>query len=48
MRKVYTTPELETVRFDLRDVILSSPTEATIPEVIGGDGDSSSLDDPEL
>lgn len=49
MKKIYITPELETVRFDLKDVILSSPTEPTIPEIIGGGGGSSSvLDDDDL
>ena len=37
MRKEYVTPELETVKFTLRDVILASITEETLPEVIGGD-----------
>ena len=37
MRKEYMTPEFETIKFHLKDVILSSPTEAPIPEVIGGD-----------
>ena len=48
MKKKYSAPELETVKFDLKDVILSSPTEPTIPEIIGGDGDGGELDDPDL
>ena len=40
MRKEYVTPELETVKFDLKNVILASIEEETIPEVIGGDGES--------
>ena len=42
MKKDYITPELESVEFALKDVILSSPTEATIGENIGGGGGSSS------
>lgn len=34
MRRDYISPDLETVKFTLKDVILSSPTEATIPEEI--------------
>lgn len=49
MKKKYVTPELETIRFDLKDVILASIIEETIPEVIGGGGGSSStLDDDDL
>ena len=49
MNKEYVAPELEIVKFGLKDVILSSPTEPTIPEVIGGGGGSSSkLDDDDL
>ena len=44
MRKEYTSPELEMVKFTMRDVILASIIEETIPEVIGGDGDSSEID----
>ncbi len=38
MRKKYVSPELETVKFDLKDVILYSIEEETIPEEIGGGG----------
>lgn len=38
MKKIYTTPELTVVEFTLKDVILSSPTEDPIGEVIGGGG----------
>ena len=41
MRKEYVTPELETVKFDLKNVILASIEEETIPEVIGGGGSES-------
>lgn len=44
MRKEYVTPELETVKFDLMDVLSASPTEATIPEIIGGDDDDGELE----
>ena len=37
MKKRYTTPEMETVRFDLKDAILFSIDESTIPSEIGGD-----------
>lgn len=44
MKKIYSTPEMEVVNFTLKDVILSSPTEgsipdqgATLPPDIGGD-----------
>lgn len=36
MKKDYLTPELKILEFNLKDVILTSPTEATIPEIIGG------------
>ena len=45
MKREYITPELMVVEFSLKDVILSSPTEATIPEVIGGGGEGGSFDD---
>ena len=48
MRKKYISPELETVKFELKNVILASIEEETIPEVIGGGGggsSSSTLDD---
>ena len=41
MEKDYKTPELEVVKFALKDVILSSPTEDTIGENIGGGGGAS-------
>ena len=45
MRKKYVSPELETVKFNLKEVILSSlPVEETIPEIIGGDDDGGVLD----
>ena len=44
MRKEYVAPEMETVKFELHDVILYSIPEETIPEVIGGDGDGGSID----
>ncbi len=40
MRKEYVSPEMETVKFAVRDVILASIVEETIPEVIGGGGSS--------
>lgn len=49
MKKEYITPDMETVKFTLRDVILGSIIEETIPENIGGGGGSSSmLDDDDL
>ena len=47
MKKYYETPEVEKIMFDFKDVILSSPTEQTIPEIIGGDGNETGnpLDD---
>ena len=33
MRKAYISPDLETINFTLRDVVLSSPTEVSIPAV---------------
>lgn len=49
MRKEYVTPELETVKFDLKNVILASIEEETIPEVIGGgEGGGGTIDDPDL
>lgn len=44
MKKKYVVPELDTVKFTMKDVILASIEEETIPEVIGGGGSSSSLD----
>jgi len=43
MKKEYITPELETVRFDPKDIIHTSQIEETIPENIGGGGGSSSV-----
>lgn len=44
MKKIYSTPEMVVMSFTIKDVILSSPTEgtipgqgATIPSDIGGD-----------
>lgn len=49
MKKEYIAPELETVKFSLRDVLIDSIIEETIPEVIGGGGDSSGvIDDDDL
>ena len=46
MRKEYIAPELETVKFGLKEVILSSlPVEETLPEIIGGDDEDSSTID---
>lgn len=42
MRKEYVAPEMETVKFDLKDVILAS-LEETIPEIIGGDDDGGDI-----
>lgn len=42
MKKNYAAPELEIVRLTLKDVILSSPTEDPISEVI----DPGNPDDP--
>lgn len=44
MRKEYVSPELETVKFTMKDVILASIIEETIPEVIGGDDDGGEID----
>ena len=43
MRKEYMSPELETVKISLKEVILSSPLESSIPEIIGGDDDGGEL-----
>ena len=49
MRKEYITPELEVVKITMKDVIMASIIEETLPEVIGGGGGSSSvLDDDDL
>ena len=45
MKTKYSTPELDVVKFTLRDVILSSPTEGSIPEQGGSMPD---IDDPDL
>lgn len=34
---MYIAPELEIVKYNLRDVIMASPIEGSIPEVSGGD-----------
>lgn len=44
MKKKYVAPELETVKFDLKNVILASIEEETIPEIIGGDEEGGTLD----
>lgn len=44
MKKKYVAPELETVKFDLKNVILASIEEETIPEIIGGDKEGGTLD----
>ena len=31
MKKIYTSPDLQIVNFTLKDVVLSSPIEGTIP-----------------
>ena len=44
MKRKYSTPEMDVVKFTLRDVVLSSPTEGSIPEQGGSmPGDSSEL-----
>ena len=40
MKKNYIAPDLEVVAYRMRDILVVSPTEETIPEIIGG-GDSS-------
>lgn len=32
MRKIYSAPEMEIVRFSLKDVLSGSPIESSIPE----------------
>lgn len=44
MRKKYVAPDMETVKFELKNVILASIEEETIPEVIGGDKDGGIID----
>ena len=44
MKKKYVAPELETVKFDLKNVILASIEEETIPEIIGGGEEDGTLD----
>lgn len=44
MKKKYIAPDLETIMFDPKDVIATSPTEATIPEIIGGDDNGGDLE----
>lgn len=46
MRKEYVAPELEEIRFTLKNVILASIEEETVPETIGGGGDASEIDVP--
>ena len=47
MRKKYSSPEIDVVKYSLKDVLVSSPTETTIPEQgATTPGDSSEL--PEL
>ena len=38
MKKEYTSPEIEIVKFHLSDVVLASPTES-IPEIIATEGE---------
>ena len=46
MKKVYVAPELELVRYTLKDVILSSlPTEDSLSEKFGGGLDEDMLDE---
>ena len=45
MKKIYTTPEMEMVRFDLTDAILGSIDESELPSTIGGDDDEGGLID---
>lgn len=44
MRKEYVAPELEAIRFTLKNVILASIEEETVPEIIGGGGGESEID----
>lgn len=41
MKREYKTPELEIVKFNLKDVLSASPTEDPIGENIGGGGSGS-------
>lgn len=43
MKKNYSSPELEIVKFHLSDVVLASPTES-IPEIIATEGDEIDLE----
>ena len=48
MKNKYITPELEVLEFSEQDVILTSPTEASIPEIIGGGGGDENPTIPDL
>ena len=46
MKKVYSTPELEKIKFSLTDVIMASPYESGVNNpIVEGGGDGSDLDD---
>ena len=49
MKNLYVSPEIEIVRYTFRDVILTSPTEGSIPEQGGEfDPDNPGSELPEL
>ena len=48
MRKEYVSPEMETVKFAMKDIILASIIEETIPEVIGGGSSGGEIIDGDL
>ncbi|MGN1466920.1 MAG: hypothetical protein ACI4W1_01300 [Ruminococcus sp.] len=39
MKKNYTEPKIELITFNIKDSILASPIEETIPTIIGGGDD---------
>ena len=46
MKKEYISPEFEKHEVTLKDVILASILEETIPEIIGGDDEGGEIGDP--
>lgn len=45
MKRIYESPDLKIIRFDLRDVILTSPiTETTLPSEYGNYEDASEFE----
>lgn len=44
MKKIYMTPEIESIKLTLKDVILGSPTESMPVEIGDGDGDGEEID----